>query len=172
MTEAWGHPRDVAGFACQWRSEVRAARALGARVGPQRYAELRYEALVADPEAALHAACGLAGLEFDPAMLDYPGTVDLRAKPHQARLADAPTAGVRDWRRDMAAEDVAAFERIAGDTLTTCGYALADPAAAAGPDAPSRARLAAYRARTAAWWGAGVATARSPLWRRRHPPLP
>ena len=33
MTEGWGHPRDAAGFACQWATEVAAARALGARVG-------------------------------------------------------------------------------------------------------------------------------------------
>ena len=34
MTEGWGYPRDAAGFACQWATEVRAARALGDRVGP------------------------------------------------------------------------------------------------------------------------------------------
>src|SRR5688572_368462 len=33
MTEGWGYPRDAAGFACQWATEVRAARALGERVG-------------------------------------------------------------------------------------------------------------------------------------------
>ena len=33
MTEGWGYPRDAAGFACQWASEVRDARALGERVG-------------------------------------------------------------------------------------------------------------------------------------------
>ena len=33
MTEGWGHPRDAAGFACQWATEVRAARELGRRVG-------------------------------------------------------------------------------------------------------------------------------------------
>ena len=33
MTEGWGYPRDAAGFASQWATEVRAARALGDRVG-------------------------------------------------------------------------------------------------------------------------------------------
>ncbi len=48
MTKGWGNPRDAAGFACQWAIEVRAARGLGARVGPGRYLEVRYETLVAD----------------------------------------------------------------------------------------------------------------------------
>lgn len=172
MTEGWGHPRDVAGFACQWRTEVRAARALGRRVGAARYVELAYESLVADPEASLGTACALAGLTYDPAMLAYAGTVDLTGKPHQARLAQAPTAGVRDWRRDMPPADVDAFESIAGDTLAACGYELADPTAASAPHGTARARLTAYRLRTAAWRAAGDGMARSPLWHRRHPLLP
>ncbi len=168
VTESWAHPRDVAGFACQWRTEVRAARALGRRLGPGRYHELHYEELAADPERTLRAVSDFAGLEFDPAMLAYPGTLDLAAKPHQARLAQPPTAGVRDWRAEMAPADVAAFEAIAGDTLAACGYDAADQAP---PAAAARARLAWYGARTAAWNAAGTAVARSPLWARRHPRL-
>ena len=52
MTEGWGHPRDARGFACLWRAEVRAARALGRRVGDGRYLELRYEDLVAGARGA------------------------------------------------------------------------------------------------------------------------
>jgi Sulfotransferase family len=168
VTESWAHPRDVAGFACQWRTEVRAAAHLGRRVGPRRYHEVRYEALAAEPEGTLGTVAAFAGLEFDPAMLAYPGTLDLAAKPHQARLAQPPTAGVRDWRSEMPAADVAAFEAVAGDTLAACGYEVADPAP---PAAAARARLAWYAARTAAWNAAGTAVARSPLWARRHPRL-
>ena len=168
VTESWAHPRDVAGFACQWRTEVRAARDLGRRAGSARYLELRYEELVDDPEGMLRAVSAFAGLEFDPAMLAYPGTLDLAAKPHQARLAQPPTAGVRDWRTEMETADVAAFEAIAGDTLAACGY----EAAGTGPPGPAaRARIAWYEARVSAWKAAGTAVARSPLWARRHPPL-
>ena len=168
VTESWAHPHDVAGFACQWRTAVRAARALGRRLGPGRYHELRYEELAGDAEAAVRAVAAFAGFEFDPAMLAYPGTLDLTAKPHQARLAEPPTAGVRDWRSEMRPADVAAFETVAGDTLAACGYEAADPAP---PDAAARARLALYAARTAAWNAAGTAVARSPVWARRHPRL-
>ena len=170
MTEGWGHPRDAAGFACQWRIEVDAARALGRRISSRRYLELRYEELVAEPEPALRAICAFAGLPYDAGMLDYAGRVDVSGKPHQTSLTRAPTPGLRDWRSGMPPGDVAAFERIAGDVLAGLGYELATRAATP-PDTRARVALASYRARVSAWNGAAAALRRSPLWRRRHPRL-
>jgi hypothetical protein len=166
VTEGWGTPRDVAGFACQWRTEVEAARALGRRVEPARYLEIRYEQLVAEPEETLRAVCSHAGLEFERTMVEYAGTLDLSAKPHQQRLAQPPTVGVRDWRRDLAPGDELAFERIAGDLLAELGYEVRHPGVTG---TAARLRLAGYRGRIAAWHGAGYALQRSPLWRSRHP---
>ena len=165
VTETWMHPRTPADFACQWRTEVAAARRLGRRVGA-RYLEVRYESLVADVEPALRRICELAGLDYEPAMADYAGSVDVSAKPHQQRLLQPPTAGVRDWRKQMSGEAVASFEQVAGDLLQELGYG-----ASHGPDAAGRARLASYRARALAWRGASFALRRSFLWRRRHPVL-
>jgi hypothetical protein len=165
VTETWMHPRSAADFACQWRTEVAAARALGRRVAP-RYLEIRYEELVADVEAALRRICDFAGLAYEPAMADYAGSVDVSAKPHQQSLKRPPTQGLRDWRTQMASPDVAAFERVAGDLLRELGYE-----ASHAPDAAGRARLASYRARALAWRAASFALRRSFLWRRRHPPL-
>ena len=164
MTAGWGHPRDVAGFACQWATEVRDARALGRRVGHERYLELRYEDLVAQPGRELERVCTFAGLAYDDGMLEYVGQTESAAKPHQQRLSQAPTPGVRNWRTELAPDDRIAFEQVAGAVLAELGYETA----AAGTD---RRRLAAYRAKTAAWRAVGAATQRSPLWRRRHPPL-
>jgi len=164
MTEGWGHPRDAAGFACQWATEVRAARALGRRVGPERYLEVRYEALVADPAAELRRVCGFAALGYDHEMLGYVGQTDSAAKEHQRRLAEPPRVGVRDWRTEMEPAAVASFEGVAGDLLRELGYEVAVP----GHD---KSRLAAYGAKTRAWRAVGALTQRSPLWRRRHPLL-
>src|SRR5919109_4070364 len=60
VTRTWAHPRSAADFACQWRTEVRAAQALGRRVGPARYLELRHEELVGEPERELRRICELA----------------------------------------------------------------------------------------------------------------
>jgi Sulfotransferase family len=161
MTAGWGHPRDAAGFASQWVTEVRAARDLGARVGPGRYHELRYEALVADPAAELRQVCVFAGLDYDDEMLGYVGQTESARKEHQQRLNEPPRVGVRDWRTGMAADDRAAFEAVAGDQLDELGYEVSER----GHDGR---RLAAYRAKTAAWRAVGALTQRSPLWRRRH----
>lgn len=169
VTEGWAHPRSAAAFACQWRTEVEAARALGRRVG-ERYLEVRYEDLVRGPAAAVERICRFAGLEFDPSMLAYPDDVDVSAKPHQQRLAEAPTPGVRDWRAEMTPDDVRAFEAVAGGLLARLGYeTVSRPAPAARLRA--RAELASYVVRVRAWRAAARAVRRSPLWKRRHPPL-
>ena len=164
MTEGWGHPQDAAGFACQWATEVRAARELGWRVGTARYLEVGYEALVAEPEAELRGICAFLGLAYDGVMVDYAGKTESARKEHQQRLNEPPRVGVRNWRTEMAPVDVAAFEAVAGDLLHELGY----EATTRGNDGR---RLAAYRARSAAWRGVGAAMQRSPLWGRRHPPL-
>ena len=164
MTEGWGHPQDAAGFACQWATEVASARELGARVGGQRYRELRYEALVADPEGELRAVCAFAGLEYDPAMLDYVGQTDSARKAHQQQLNEPPRQNVREWRTEMSESDRHAFEEVAGALLAELGYEVEIRGTARG-------KLAAYRLRTGAWRGVGVLVQRSPLWSRRHPPL-
>lgn len=170
VTETWAHPRTPAAFAAQWRTEVRAARSLGARLGVERYLELRYEELVSDPAEALVGICGFAGLEYQPAMLDYTGNVDVSRKPHQQRLLQAPTTGVRDWRQDMPTEDVRDFEVVAADLLAELGYEVTS-----SPDRPrslrGRAAVASYAIRAAAWRAASRALRRTPLWTRRHPPL-
>jgi hypothetical protein len=165
VTETWMRPRTPADFACQWRTEVSAARRLGGRVGA-RYLEVRYEELVADVESTLRRICGFVALEYEPTMIDYAGNVDVSAKPHQQRLKQPPTRGLRDWRTEMSAADVAAFEHVAGDLLRKLGYETSH-----APDAAGRAKVAWYETRALAWRSASFALRRSFLWRRRHPPL-
>jgi hypothetical protein len=156
----------VAAFASQWRAEVRAARRLGRRVGDQRYLEVRYEDLVGDVESVLRRISTFARLPYEPAMANYAGNVDVSSKPHQRSLTRAPTAGLRDWRLQMSAEDVGAFDRVAGDLLAELGYETHERPGVAG-----RLRRASYGTRAAAWRAASFGLRRSPLWRSRHPPL-
>jgi hypothetical protein len=167
VTETWAHPRTVADFACQWRTEVAAAQGLGSRVGPGRYLEVRYEELVAEPEAGLRRICDFAALSFAADMLGYAEEVDVSAKPHHQSLKLPPTPGLRDWRTAMTRDDVATFEEVAADLLIELGYEASRGTATLR----GRMRLARYAALTAAWRAAGAAVQRSPLWRRRHPRL-
>ena len=168
VTETWAHPRGAAGFACQWRTEIAAARTLGARLGAGRYLEARYEELVSDAERQVRSICAFADLPFEPAMLEYAGAVDVSQKPHQQRLREPPTPGVRNWRSQMTHSDALAFEAIAGDVLADLGYELLEPYATRST---RRLPIAWYRARMEVWNAAAHVTQRSPLWRRRHPRL-
>jgi hypothetical protein len=169
FTRTWAHPDTAAEFACLWRSEVSAARMLGGRVGRSRYFEVRYEDLVTGPENLVSAICDFAGLPYGPEMLDYSGAVDVSEKPHQQRLLEPLTPGARDWRTQMSADDVRDFESIAGELLEELGYELTERPTRSGLRPPlARAR---YGATSGAWNFAVSATQRSPLWRRRHPPL-
>lgn len=165
MTETWMQPRTVPAFAAQWRTEIKAARRLGRRVG-ERYLEVRYEELVADVEIVLRRIARFARLPYEPQLAEYAGNVDVSAKPHQQSLTRPPTAGLRDWRLQMTPQDAGAFEEVAGDLLRELGYETHGR-----PDLIGRARLSWYGARAAAWRAASFALRRSPLWRRRHPPL-
>jgi hypothetical protein len=167
FTRTWAHPRTPAQFACLWRKEVGDARELGRRVGPERCLEVRYEELVANPERVVRRVCAFAEIPFGPAMLDYTRAVDVSGKPHQQRLLRPPTAGVRSWRNDMARDDIAGFEAVAGDLLAELGYEVTSESGSAR----AVAARAWYEGRLAAWDAAASAVQRSPLWRRRHPRL-
>ena len=169
FTRTWAHPDTAAEFACLWRREVSEARELGKRLGPTRYLEVRYEDLIAGAEVVVEGICDFAGLPYEPAMLDYAGAVDVSQKPHQQRLLQPLTPGARDWRTQMEADDVRAFESIAGELLADLGYEVAQPP----PRSDRRAALARarYRVTSSAWNAAVSATQRSPLWRRRQPPV-
>ena len=152
LDQPWG-PKTVSAAARTWKRLVDAGRRSGAAIGPERYVEVRYEALVEEPEPILRGLCGALALDFDPTMLDYRGSATraIAASPYpdsHDRLLEPPTTGLRDWRVDMALVDRMRFETIAGDSLRGAGYDLWTPSIArvavrAGRSA--RARLSRTR---------------------------
>jgi hypothetical protein len=126
LKEADFGPSHVADAALHWKLRVtrglRAGEALHGRV-----LLVRYEDLVQDPQRVLETACAFIGLGFDESMLRFFERGDhlLKGDPqpeHHRRLAQPPRSGLRDWRRDMSADDQRMFEVLAGDALTELGY--------------------------------------------------
>jgi hypothetical protein len=165
----WAQPRSAAQFAARWRVEVEAARRLG-RSAPDRYLELRYEELVAEPDRELRRICEFASLPWEPGMLDYAGGADVAQMPEHRHLAEPPTPGLRDWRNEMSPHDSHAFEEVAGDVLRESGYELLD-GSMRYPTRRGRIELARFRALSSSWNTVAAGYQRSPLWRRTHPPL-
>jgi len=138
----WG-PGDRVDSALHWRDRVRRGMAAGRSLGPNRYLELRYERLVAEPAATLRDVAGFLKLEFDQAMLRHHESATPPEGAIHQRSAEPPVPGVRDWRRDMPAGELEAVEAVAGDLLSELGYerAVPDPS----PKAMAEARRAVAR---------------------------
>jgi hypothetical protein len=122
----------VVSTALFWESHVRLGLEAASVLGSERYLEIRYERLVADPERECRRLCDFLGLAYDPGMLRFH---ERRARPGgavSAKKAWLPvTAGLRDWRGQMSPRSVATFEAVAGALLDELGYARgADPAIA------------------------------------------
>lgn len=129
MKLSWG-PNDVVRAAEWWDSHLWLARRIGAILGPERYLEVRYEQLVADPAGELQRVCAFLGEDYSPAMLDYAGGAaaaipsDTRALHHGVDTAPYQQR-VFAWKREMHPADVALFNRHAGRMLTEVGYDVA-----------------------------------------------
>lgn len=67
--QSWG-PSTVRSAAHHWATRVARGRRDGQALGAARYQEVRYEALVADPETVLREICAFISLDYDERMLD------------------------------------------------------------------------------------------------------
>lgn len=124
--DEWG-PSTVAEAALYWKSRVSRGRSGGASLGPARYLEVRYEDLVDEPEKTTQRVCEFIGLDYRDEMLRFHERgaefIATSNTPDAfAGLAKPVTKGMRDWRTQMASDDVALFEAIAGDLLGSLGY--------------------------------------------------
>jgi hypothetical protein len=93
------------------------------------YLEVRYEALVIQPEQELTRICTFIGEEYSPAMLtpEQPAvTDDSWRNRYQTPLT---TSRVNQWRRELTPEQVAQIEWAVGPHLERFGYAREAPPA-------------------------------------------
>jgi len=106
-----------------WERSVRLGREAAVVLPPDLYFELSYEALVSDPEGESRRLCTFLGLAYDGQMLRFHAG---RARPDPSvpskRQWLPPTAGLRDWRTQMPAENLERFEAAAGELLDELGY--------------------------------------------------
>lgn len=124
--QEWG-PSTVAEAALYWRTRVMRGRSAGARLGPQRYYEVRYETMVDDPEETTRDVCRFLGLDYHDEMLRFhENGADFIANSHTpdafSGLAMPITKGMRNWHTQMSESDVELFESIAGRLLASLGY--------------------------------------------------
>jgi hypothetical protein len=133
----------------RWRHRINRTRRAAKHVPD--YLEVRYEDLVAEPEATLRRVCDHIELEWSPTMLSYhqraaerlqeisqplAAEEEKRALSAESRLdahaltAEPPrTDRSGRWRAEMSVADLATFEEHAGELLVELGYESASPEA-------------------------------------------
>lgn len=124
-----------------WVQQIRTARDNARHLC--HYREVRYEALVAEPEATLRALCDELALEFDAAMLDYhrgaaerlgehkrpfgpagrtPADIETFMAIHERAKTPPDPSRIGRWRTEMSREELGRYEAVAGPLLRELGY--------------------------------------------------
>jgi hypothetical protein len=123
----WEEDR-VSTLALWWERRVRAGREAGPPLGPDLYHEMRYEALVSEPEEACRALCDFLDLPFSERILAFHEGHERDDAALSAKKAWRPiTPGLRSWRTEMSGADLERFEAATGALLDELGYARAVP---------------------------------------------
>ncbi|TDB79925.1 sulfotransferase [Actinomadura sp. KC216] len=126
-SQPWGY-RSIGDAAAGWAGLVNAVRDVVPRKDCY---ELRYEDLVADPEAVLRPLCAFLDEPWDARVLRHADSDHaLSANPFEHPSAEAARRPVNDasvgrYRRELSERDIEDFERIAGDALQRLGYPTA-----------------------------------------------
>jgi hypothetical protein len=104
-----------------WEWHVRVCREAGRTLPANRYCEIRYESLVARPDEACARLCHFLSVPYASTMVRF------HEDPPRSDQIDHPwtpvTTGLRDWRRQLPAEDIERFEAAAGPLLEELSYA-------------------------------------------------
>jgi hypothetical protein len=69
--DRWGYRSAARAARSEWARYVQAAMALGVRLGPERFLEVRYERIVADPERETRRLFAFLGEEWDARVIDF-----------------------------------------------------------------------------------------------------
>ncbi len=130
--DRWGYRSGVRAANSIWAHYVRTAREFGAHLPPDRYHELRYEALVEETETTCRALLAFLGEEWEAQVLRYHevehGTTEryaaFTAKRREAAGDDAPIYQSRVGAGKRALDPVlkALLARSGGSLLSELGY--------------------------------------------------
>jgi ABC-type multidrug transport system fused ATPase/permease subunit len=103
----------IGASALWWKTMVETARRDGQRLGSSFYLEVRFEDLVDQPQTAVNQIASF---------LELSDTASLRAPMVGFATLDSVSNGFQDWRSQMRRTDVALFEALAGELLSSLSY--------------------------------------------------
>ncbi len=117
----------IAVCALWWRWLVIAARKQAAQLPPASYCEIHYNHLVHDPAESMRSLCQFLQLDYSDQMIDYHrGKTKSNGSLSAKSAWLAPQSGLRNWKTDMASDELELFEALAGDALVEFGFEIAN----------------------------------------------
>lgn len=151
----------IAVSALWWSWQVDCGRKAGRHIGAEYYMAVRYEALVADPERELRRIGDFLDLPFSGEMLKFHAGRRKSGENLSAKSAWLPaTPGLRNWRQDLTAAEIALFETLTGKLLAELGM----PRASSEASREMKSRADHFRS----WWSQHLRRRRAKARARRN----
>ena len=124
---AWASGRSTLRHVLANRMQLKMGRALGPELFGDRYLEVVYEQLIADPAAALRSICEPMAIPFDPTMLQFAdSSTELVAREELAwkkeTLGPLLASNVGKWENLLTPWEAALTERACGEAFDAIGY--------------------------------------------------
>ena len=124
---AWASARPWWQHALLIEDQLRRGRDLGPRLFRARYLEVRYEALVAQPEVELRTIARHIGLEYCESMLEFRASaaslVDSRERSwKQETLGPLLADNTEKWRNGLTPRQIRFVERVSREAFERAGY--------------------------------------------------
>ena len=124
MKLEWG-PNEMHTAAQRWMQRLAYGFAAELVLGAERVQRVRYEELIAEPEATLRRLCDFLDLDYQPEMIRGSGlrVPEFTAKWHSLVGAGPDRRRLDAWQQELDDRQIEIFESLAGDLLRYLGYA-------------------------------------------------
>lgn len=128
QVQGW-YGRGLSSNSKEWMETMAFNEHLRSSVYAGKILQLRYEDLVADPEATVRRICDFLEEKFEPGMLHWQERIDELVPEREAGIHgklrdDIDAASAHRWKRSMTFREVFVCESIMGDHLRSLGYEL------------------------------------------------
>lgn len=119
--EAWF--TNVSSAAKHWRSRTRRIQKVLETVPRGQKMVVRYEDFCSSPVAVLKRLCGFLGIPYEPQMLEFAAAEHHDVGGNSMRFSDSSEIRLStSWQNELSVEELAIFERVAGNMNRECGY--------------------------------------------------
>jgi len=135
LREVWWGTKDIRRAACTWINTIREARQQAQEL--PHYMEVRFHELVENPDKVLRDIGAFLEIDLDYTRLcktsnpqrnainlqeNSSMVLDKNQSKKNMRFTSLDDSRINRWKTEMPPEEIAAFERIAGDMLSDLGY--------------------------------------------------